>query len=130
MQIPENIRRFGENEQHISKEPSGKFGSEFKINKQTPEVFTVFLDSVVFLFDMFLIQKSEYVFFQLSGSFPRYDFHGFNSLFDGFVNGIFQFTTNEVSPIVDLVKVKFDFRHTFVQKTIQSAKIKIQIKGR
>lgn len=80
---------------------------KLEVNKQPTEIIAVFIYPVVFLFDMFLIQKFEHSFFELSRSFAGNDFDRFDALFNRLINNVVEFPIYLVTLVVYVVKIEF-----------------------
>jgi hypothetical protein len=85
--------------------------SKLEVNKQPAKVFTVLIDPVVFLFNVFLVKKAEYAFLQLAGPFSGYDLHGFDLFLDSLIDDSLKLAVDLISFIVNVVKIEFEFGH-------------------
>lgn len=81
------------------------------MDKNTPKVFVVFLDTMVQFFDMALIQKTQDSFFELAAPFAGDNLHQFDLFVYRFLYDAIQFGVNIFAAVVDVVKVQFKFCH-------------------
>ena len=79
--------------------------------KQTSEIFTVFLQPMVFVFNVLLLQKTYDPLLQLTAAFSRNDLHQLDFTIHCFINNILQSLVNGIAFVIDIVKVQLKFGH-------------------
>ena len=80
-----------------------------EMNKDSAKIFGVLFYPVVQRLDLFLIEKSQDVFLQLTAALARNDLDETNFLFYGLVNDGAQRSVNVAAAVVDVVKIEFEF---------------------
>ena len=75
------------------------------MHKQPAEVFTVFFDPVVVLFDVLLLQKAQHLLLQLSAALAGNDFHQLYLLVNCLLNDVVQGIIDLSAFVVNVVEV-------------------------
>ena len=71
-----------------------------KMNKDTPKVFAIFLNSMILGTNVGLIEKAQHPFFQLATAFAGNDFYQFDALLDRFLNNPVQLCLDLTAAVV------------------------------
>jgi hypothetical protein len=87
---------------------------ELEIHKQSPEILTVVLDSMVLLFNMRLLEKTLDLFSKLSASFTGDDLHLPDLFFDRIIKSLLQRAIDGSAVIIDGVKVDLNPCHIYM----------------
>src|SRR5438045_1826036 len=90
-----------------------------EMNEKTAEVLRIFLDSVVFRFDLFLLKKPQHVLLELSGSLARDDLDQRRLLGLRLVDDRPQRPVDVLAPVVDFVQVKLELHGHRPEETVQ-----------
>jgi hypothetical protein len=77
--------------------------SKLEVDKYPPEVFIVFFNTVIQLFDMTLIQKSQDFFLELSAAFAWDNFHQCNFSVNSFFNDSIEFFIDLIALVVNIM---------------------------
>ena len=62
------------------------FPSEFEVNKNTPKILIILLNTMIELLDVPLVEEAQHFFLELPASFAGYDLHQFDLFVDRFLH--------------------------------------------
>ena len=78
-----------------------------KMDEDAAMIFIIFFNPMIQLFDLWLIEKTEHFFLQLTAAFSWDDLNQTDPFFDGFLDDAIKFSINFVSPVINFMQVKF-----------------------
>jgi hypothetical protein len=73
------------------------------MDENPPEVFVVFFETMIQLFDVTLIQEAQHLFLELSAALAGNDFDQLDFAVDGFLHDTVEFRIDLVATIVDVM---------------------------
>jgi hypothetical protein len=81
------------------------------MDEDAAEVFVVFFDAEVELFDFGALEETEHAFFQLAAPLPRDDLDQRDAFFNGFADHAMEFRIDLTASIEDIMQIQLDFCH-------------------
>lgn len=84
------------------------------MNKDATEILVVFLNTMIQLFNVALIQKAQHFLFELPAAFAGDNFDQLNFLGDGFLHDAIEFGIDLAAVIVDVMQIEFEFGHGLI----------------
>ena len=82
-----------------------------KVNKNTTKIAVIFLDPVIEILDMRLVEKAQHMFLELPAALAGDDLHQLDAFVHRLLHNAIEFLVNCAPFIVNVVKVELEFRH-------------------
>jgi hypothetical protein len=82
------------------------------MNENPPEVFVIFLETMIKLFDVSLVQEAQHLFLELPATLTGDNLDQLDFSINGFLDDAIQLGVDLVAAIIDVMQVEFEFCHT------------------